>query len=328
VDTPLQPLTIAGREVLCKLEGLNPSGSHKDRPARALVESLRAGGRLTSGAVCRLLVSSSGNFARAVAHHTAAEAGVEVVVVTDVLSPAPLIRGLQVYPHVRVIVVNEPDATGSHLLARKRVIRDLLAGDPASIFLDQYDNPLIPAAYEQSLAPEIERQAPGRLRNLFVPVGTGATLSGLLRHRRKSGRGWRAFAVDAEGSGLFRPPRHGTRRGLSGYGNGHPTGLLREAWEEIDHVVYVADREALLMCRWLMRRHGLCVGPSSGATLAAVAKVAARRRDLLPPGELSLAILPDRGDCYGELLNDTRPPRSPGAAPSEGPHAVPTPAAV
>jgi cysteine synthase A len=316
---------VAGREVFCKLEGWNASGSHKDRPARALVEALRASGRLSPEVDLRLVVSSSGNFARAIAHHTAAESRVEVIVVTDALSPAALVQGLRAYPHVRVLVVDEPDATGSHLQARKRVIRELLARTPGSLYLDQYDNPLIPQAYEQTLAREIGQQTPRPFGSVFVPVGTGATLNGLLRHRRKTGATWRAFAVDAGGSGLFRPPPPGLRRRLSGYGNGHATGLIREVLEEIDHVVYVADQEALAMCRRLADRPGLLVGPSSGAVLAAIAKVAQNRPDLLPDAELSVAVLPDRGECYPEILNDARIRP---ALTLEVPHAVPTAVAV
>src|SRR5262249_6870932 len=213
------------------------------------------------------------------------------------------------------------------LHARKRVIRELLTHTPGSIYLDQYDNPQIPQAYEQSLAPEIERQAPRPFTSVFVPVGTGATLNGLLRYRRQQGATWRAFAVDAEGSGLFRRPC-GLRRALSGYGNGHATGLIREVLEDLDHVVYVADQEALAMCRQLVRRHGLLLGPSSGATLAAIAKVARRRPDLLPAADLSVALLPDRGESYPEVLKETPIVRPTSAANLEEHHVVSTPGTV
>jgi threonine synthase len=100
MSTPPQQIRVCGRPVLCKLEREHESGSHKDRAARLLVESLRRHGHRA-----RLLVSSSGNFARAIAHHTRRENAV-VTVVTDVLSPCSLLAPLQEYPHIRMVVMS------------------------------------------------------------------------------------------------------------------------------------------------------------------------------------------------------------------------------
>jgi cysteine synthase len=327
MSTPVIEISIAGRPVLCKLEGENPSGSHKDRAARFLVERLHQCGRLRPGSRRRLLVSSSGNFARAVAHHTSADEA-EIIVIIDVLSPTRLIESLGRYPHARVIVIDEPDATGSHLQARLRLVRELLTSDPEIEFLDQYSNRLIPAAYARSLAPELARQVDLDGAALFAPVGTGAMLNGLISYRRAMSGAWPAFAVDANGSGLFRPPIHGARRLLSGYGNGRPTGLLAEVRAEIEYAAYVTDAEAVNACWRLRRREGLTVGPSSGAVLAAIENVVTRRPDLLPERCLPIAILPDWGDAYADTVFDADWLRKNGLQPACIREAVPLGAAL
>ena len=304
--TPLRPICIAGHDLLCKLEGDNPAGSHKDRPARWLLRYLRSAGRIGVGAASHLLISSSGNFAKAIAYHTLGDQ-VEVVVITDVLSPDGFLRQLSAFPHVTVLVVNEPDTTGSHLAARLRLAERLLVENPTMLFLDQYSNPLIAEAYEHTLGPEIVAQVGGPIGAVFVPVGTGGTLNGLIRHRANCGGSWSFFAVDAEGSALFRPPLHGASRTLSGYGNGRPTDLLKEVHDQIDHVIFVKDGEAISMCRRICDTEGLSIGPSAGAALAAFEKVASRRPDLVPNDQPAVAILPDRGEVY-TMLN-SRPRR-------------------
>lgn len=151
------------------------------------------------------------------------------------------------------------------------------------------------------MGPELLRQTHALLGAVFVAVGTGGTVHGLLNYRHKTGGRWPVFAVDAEGSALFRPPIHGAVRRLPGYGNGRPTQLLLEARPGVDYVVYVRDAEAASRCSWLAESQGLCVGPSSGAVLAATAKVLERRPELLPAGPI-VAVMADHGESYREIL--------------------------
>ena len=135
--TPLMELDLGPGlgYVLAKLEMYNPSGSHKDRPGRLITGALRHNGLLKPGA--RLLVPSSGNFAGSIAYHTATDR-VEVVTITDVLSPVEFRDRLRNYPHVRVEVVNDPNETGSHLKARLRLLDDLRLQHPDAIEINQY----------------------------------------------------------------------------------------------------------------------------------------------------------------------------------------------
>ncbi len=294
IVTPIVQVELTFGWALAKLEKFNDSRSHKDRSGRLIAQSFRRTRR--PGTQRRYLVSSSGNFATAIAYHTQ-EDEVEVIVITDVLSPRGFVDGLKAYPHVRVIVVNEPDATGSHVDARLKMIERLMQENPDSINIDQYNDRRLPIAYEETLAPEIDAQLGNDAGSVFLPAGTGATLHGLLNYKRKYGRRWRVFAVDAEGSNLFRPPQ-GAKRRLPGYGNAKPTGLIRELNDEPFHVVHVTDHEAIAMCHRLWQKGRLFVGPSSGATMAAIEKVLVRRPDLIPDYGYPVAILPDGGEHY------------------------------
>ena len=298
IDTPIVAFETQTTSVLAKLEQCNPSGSHKDRPARLIIEALFRSGRLSPDA--RLLVSSSGNFARAIAYWTASS-GVLVEVYTDVLSSAGQISSLWAFPHVRVNVIDEPDATGSHLKARLRLIAEAQSRDPKAVFIDQYQNFLLPLAYEQTLAQEIEEQTRGDVSAVFVVVGTGATLNGILQYKIQHAARWRVIAVDAAGSALFHVPPSGTKRRLPGYGNGLRTGLVKALPAGLDYVVHVTDWDVVMACHE-MRRIGLNVGPSSGAIVAAVDYVAQFRPELLGGYGRPLLIMPDGGEHYEDTV--------------------------
>jgi N-(2-amino-2-carboxyethyl)-L-glutamate synthase len=298
IATPIVELDTRTTPVLAKLEQFNPSGSHKYRAARFAVEALVRTGRLREGT--HLLVSSSGNFARAIAHCTV-DLNIQLDIFTDVLSSVGQIRSLNAYTHVRTVVVDEPDTTGSHLKARLRWIAQAQAENPTAIFVDQYNNFVLPLAYECSLAREMDKQIQGGISAVFVVAGTGATLNGILQYKMQHAARWRVIAVDATGSALFHIPPHGVRRLLPGYGNGLRTGLVKSLPAGLDYVVHVDDVEAVAACHYL-RRIGLSVGPSSGAAVAAVDFVAQSCPDLLSGIGRPVLILPDGGEHYAETL--------------------------
>ena len=250
--------------------------------------------------ILRMTVSSSGNFAAAVAHHTV-EDRVTLTVVTDVLSPRKLRERLAGYPHVRVITVNRPDATNSHMAARREVIAELQRDDPGLVEIDQYDNPNLPEGYACRLAPELFTQTGGRLGMVFAAIGTGGLVNGLCRFRRRMGLTFRIVAVDADGSCQARPPRHGTVRRISGYGNGRTTGLYREVADEIDLYEFVRDEDAVAMCHHQAWQDRL-LGGSGGAVLAAVTQLATYRPWLLKCHGPVVAILADGGEAYADTL--------------------------
>jgi N-(2-amino-2-carboxyethyl)-L-glutamate synthase len=265
--TPLVHIAFEGWKVGLKLEGVLQS-SHKERAAAAVVESLRrcriAGSRAQR--TKKLVMSSSGNAAFAVAK---AIAGMDInlVVFTDVLSPPEMADRLCRMPDVDVIIIDQPDSTGSHAKARKASVRAYLAEHPDAIELDQYQDSQWPCGYF-SLARELEQQTSGQLGTILVPVGTCATLRSLVQYKLRYRRNWKLVAVDAIGSALFGEPSG--RRRFSGYGNGAKTEWAREAEPYLYNVVRVRDASVVSASRHLLTKFRLELGASSCATFAAV----------------------------------------------------------
>jgi cysteine synthase len=301
--TPVRQLAVAGINLLLKLEEFFPSGSSKGRPAGLIADSLRRTGMFQSvgGQKPLFLAPSSGNFWRGFAHHTQNDS-IEVLAVSDHLSPPELRVVPETFPHVRLKVIDNPDETGSHLRARLAWIADFCRRVPRAILIDQYRDPRVPLAYE-ALAREIDEQADGHVGAIFVPVGTGGLLNGISRYSLTNDRRWRIFAVDARGSRLFWTPI-GVRRQFSGFGNGSPTEFVREVSAKPYNfiVVHVDDRHSALVCHRLRRMHGILLGPSGGATIAAVERVARVRPDLIPDAGHIVAVIPDGGTNYMSTL--------------------------
>jgi cysteine synthase A len=140
------------------------------------------------------------------------------------------------------------------------------------------------------------------LAAVFVAVGTGGLANAPVNFRQRFGLNYKIFAVDADGSCLARPPRHGARRRLSGYGNGKDTFLAAQVRPYLDHWIFVDDEEAVAMCHRVLRDQSLCVGPSSGAVLAAIEKMTTWRSHVLPKTGNVVAILPDGGEPYSQTV--------------------------
>lgn len=297
LETPLRFLPLNGWRIALKLEGAF-GGSHKDRAARAVLKRLFRDGKIpgTRGEPRVLVISSSGNAAYALAVQSV---GLDVVLVvfTDTLSPTEMADRLRQFSHVRVIVINEPDATGSHAKARAKAVEKFLAENPTAIVIDQYFNSEWPVGYG-SLVREIEAQVGGRVGVIVVPVGTCALLHSLARFRRRHGRRWKLIAVDAVGSAIFTTPRG--RRLFSGYGNGAKTEWARQAEGDLDEVVRVDDESAVRASRFLTQRHRLKLGASSCAAFAATSWLIAH--DRLPHDGMPVLIMPDGGTNYGTTL--------------------------
>jgi cysteine synthase len=293
IMTPVAEIMIGTMPVTLKLEEYNASGSHKDRFAWIIVRHLRETG------VRQAVMLSSGNAAIGVAHHTQDEK-IELTIITDTLSPREFRQKLLSYHHVRLEVVNQPDANGSHMEARYALRDTFLASNRWAVEIDQYGDRRIPLAYEKTLFREIDLQLYGDVGAVVVPTGTGGLLNGLLKYKLKNNRRWEVIAADAYGSRLFWQPPAGTKRCHSGYGNGRPTALVREvcAAPYCYRVVHVSDEHAVAVCHRLRRRDKLLLGPSGGATIAAVELILRHCPNMIPDFGRVVAVMPDSGRSY------------------------------
>jgi S-sulfo-L-cysteine synthase (O-acetyl-L-serine-dependent) len=266
-----------GVRLLGKLEGFNPGGSVKDRPALKMVEDGLAAGRLTPGKT--ILDSTSGNTGIALAMVGAALGyPVELVMPSNVS-----IERKQVIAAYGAKVIFSDPLEGSD--GAIRLCRKILADNPEKYWKpDQYNNPANSLAHYETTGPEIWRQTDGRITHFVAAIGTSGTIMGTGRYLKEQSR--RVQVIAAEPDDAF----HGLE-GLKHMATSIVPGIYHE--EELDLKIGIATDDAYAMVYRLGREEGLLLGQSSGAALVAALEVA---RDLQQGTVVML--FPDFGDRY------------------------------
>lgn len=299
IDSPLQAnlddvfLRLDGfsrGEVYLKLEGLNPAGSVKLRPAIWMVETLAAQGRIRPGHH-HIVESSSGNLGIALALVCKVK-GFQFTCVTDSNVNPWAVKVMQAYG-ATVVVVEERDAKGGYLGTRIEQIRRMLDADPRMVWTNQYANSANAGAHYAGTAPVIHRAFPD-LDYLFVGAGTTGTLIGCTRYFARHSPKTKVIAVDAVGSVTFggaAGPRH-----LPGLGTSRRPEIAD--LQEPTEIILVAERDAVRTCQHLLDRYGLLAGGSTGSV------VSATEHYPFPPNSTVVAISPDFGDRYVDTLYD------------------------
>jgi S-sulfo-L-cysteine synthase (O-acetyl-L-serine-dependent) len=281
-DTPLVELrrvgAPGGAPVHVKLEGRNPGGSVKDRPALAILRDAERRGLVGPGRV--LLDASSGNTGIAYAMLCAARGyGCEICLPAT----ASAERKQLLVRYGASVVITDP-AEGSDGAIREA--RRRAKADPERYFFaDQYNNPANVRAHYETTGPEIWSQTGGRITHLVVGLGTSGTFVGAGTRLRELAPRIRLVAVQPDS------PFHGLE-GLKHMESAIVPGIYRPelAWRTLP----VATEEAQAMARRLAREEGLLTGVSVGANVAASLRVAQE----LGPGALVVTLLPDGGERY------------------------------
>lgn len=279
-------------EVLAKLELMNPGGSMKDRSARHIIESGLADGSIRPGST--VVESSSGNFGIALAMASLVH-GLRFICVVDLKTTSANIALLRRLG-ATVETVSEPDEAGGYLHTRIRRVQELVAEIPGAVWINQYANDRNWEAFYHGTGAELVEQLVRSPSYLFAPVSTTGSILGCSRRLRERFPDLRVVAVDAVGSVIFGGPP--APREIPGIGSSRVPELLRP--DEIDDVVHVDDVEAADACRELLGKEGIFAGGSSGAVVAAIRRTLPL---LTSPGRI-LAIFPDRGDRYLDLVYD------------------------
>lgn len=294
-DTPLVEVARAMGEchfrLFAKLEGFNPGGSIKDRPALCMIQTGIDMGLIHPGTV--IVESSSGNLGIGLAQ-VCLYLGLRFVCVIDPKTTAQNRRLLQAFG-AELEMVSEPDPqTGEFLQARLSRVRHLLDKFTDSFWPNQYANLCNPAAHHQTMR-EIVGALDGKLDYLFCPTSTCGTLRGCVEYARDNSLGHlKVLAVDAVGSVIFGGPN--AKRLIPGHGASVRPALYQPGLA--DDCVYVTDRECVVGCRTLLAREALLVGGSSGATFMAVE----RMKEQIPEGSNVVMIFPDRGERYLDTI--------------------------
>ncbi len=281
-NTPLVPLRhLAGEgraEVWLKLEGRNPGGSVKDRPARSIIKRAEADGRLGPGRT--LLDASSGNTGIAYAM-LCAERGYGCEICLPANASRERRQLLEAYGATVVTTDPEEGSDGAVREARRRA-----EAEPERYFYaDQYGNPANADAHYRSTGPEIWTQTRRRVTHFVAGLGTSGTLMGTGRRLRELRPDMTLVAVQPAS------PLHGIE-GLKHM----ESALVPPIFDPslLDRTLTVRTEEAQETARRLAREEGLLAGVSGGANVRAALELASE----LDPHALVVTVLPDGGERY------------------------------
>ena len=287
-NTPLIRLNrIIGSDhatVLAKAEFYNPLHSVKDRIGRAMIETAEAEGILKPGT--HIIEPTSGNTGIALAFVAAAKGYRLTLTMPESMSVErrALLRALGAE------LVLTPAAEGMRGAIGKATA--LAAEIPGSWVPQQFENPANPRIHEQTTGPEIWADTVGQVDILVSGVGTGGTITGVSRFIKPRRPGFKSIAVEPRESSVISGGKAGPHK-IQGIGPGFvPKNLDRSI---VDGVEQVTSEEAVDWARRAAKAEGLLVGISSGAALAAAARLASRPEN---KGKVIVVVLPSFGERY------------------------------
>jgi cysteine synthase B len=263
-------------KILGKLEGSNPGGSVKDRPAYFMITKAEESGKLTKDKT--IVEPTSGNMGIALAMIGAAR-GYNVKLFMPECVSTERQRTLAALGAEVVLTPAEESTDGAITRARQ-----LVSEETEQYFMpNQFDNQANVLAHYETTGPEIMSQTNGEVTVFVAGMGTTGTLTGTGKYLKEKKPGVKIVAVE--------PTVGHTIQGLKNM----KESIVPKIYDPkiFDEKVVVEDDEAYETTRWLALKEGLFVGMSSGAAVAGALQVAKS----LNSGTI-VVILPDRGDRY------------------------------
>jgi len=282
-DTPLLEIRkitsglSRGVRVFAKLEGFNPGGSVKDRPALRMIQEAIQRGELRPGKT--IIDSTSGNTGIAIAMiGRALNYPVRLVLPENVSHE----RKAMIAAFGADVVYSDPLEGSDGAI---RLCRQIVKDDPEKYFKpDQYFNPMNSQAHYETTGPEIYRQTDKRITHFIAGIGTGGTVMGTGRFLKEQDSAIRIIAVEPDAA------LHGLE-GLKHMASSIVPGIFHE--EELDAKLPVSTEDAYEMVYRLSQEEGVLVGQSSGAAMHVTLELARQ----LSHGVL-VVIFPDFGARY------------------------------
>ncbi|WP_226503458.1 cysteine synthase CysM [Pseudomonas sp. MWU16-30317] len=277
-NTPLVRLQrlsgVTSNTLLLKLEGNNPAGSVKDRPALSMITRAEGRGQIQPGDT--LIEATSGNTGIALAM-AAAIKGYKMILIMPDNSTAERKAAMTAYGAELILVTREQGMEGARDLAER------MQAEGRGKVLDQFANGDNPEAHYRSTGPEIWQQTGGSITHFVSSMGTTGTIMGTSRYLKEQNPQVQIVGLQPmEGSAI-----PGIRR--------WPTEYLPKIYhaERVDRIVDMAQSEAEDMTRRLAREEGIFCGVSSGGAVAAMLRLSREVENAV-----IVAIICDRGDRY------------------------------
>ena len=263
-----------GNVVLGKLEGNNPAGSVKDRPALSMIQRAQERGDIQPGDT--LIEATSGNTGIALAMAAAIKGYRMVLIMPEDLS----IERAQTMKAFGAELILTPKSGG---MEYARDLADKMATEGKGRVLDQFSNADNPRIHYETTGPEIWEQTGGKITHFVSSMGTTGTITGVSRYLKEKNPAIRIIgAQPTEGSRI-----PGIRK--------WPTEYLPKIYDptNVDEVVYVSQSDAEEMCRRMAREEGIFAGISAAGACWVAQSVAQQVQNA------TIAfIVCDRGDRY------------------------------
>lgn len=260
--------------LLVKLEGNNPAGSVKDRPALSMIAEAESRGEIRPGDT--LIEATSGNTGIALAM-AAAIRGYRLVLIMPSHMSEERKLAMSAYGAELLEVSQEEGMEGARDLAMR------MQAEGRGRVLDQFANPDNPLAHLRGTGPEIWRQTGGTITHFVSSMGTTGTIMGCSAYLKEQNPALQIIGLQPlEGSSI-----PGIRR--------WPPAYLPKIYDaaRVDRVIDISQQESEETMRLLASREGIFCGVSSGGAVAAALRLSAELENAV-----IVAIICDRGDRY------------------------------
>ena len=263
-----------GNVLLAKLEGDNPAGSVKDRPAISMIQRAEERGTIRKGDV--LIEPTSGNTGIALAMAAAVRGYRMVLIMPEHLS----IERRQTMRAFGAEIILTPQKGG---MEGARDLAEKMVKEGKGIMLDQFANPDNPRAHYETTAPEIWRDTEGKISHFVSSMGTTGTIMGCSRYFKEKNPKIQIIGCQPE-EGSQIP---GIRK--------WPEAYLPKIYDRsrVDRVENVSQADAEEMARRLAREEGIFAGISSGGAVAVALRISKELKN-----SVIVTVVCDRGDRY------------------------------
>jgi len=276
-NTPLvrlQRMVPNNNIVMVKLEGNNPAGSVKDRPALSMIKRAEARGDIKPGDT--LIEATSGNTGIALAMAAAIKGYKMVLIMPDNMSEERC-ASMKAYGAELISVTQEQSMEGARDLALQ------MQEEGKGIVLDQFNNMDNPIAHYEGTGPEIWRDTRGQITHFVSAMGTTGTIMGTSRYLKEQNAGIQVVGVQ---------PEEGSKiPGIRRWPKEYLPGIFEES--RVDLTIDIGQQNAEDITRRLAAEEGIFCGISSGGAVAAALKLCEQVENAL-----IVSIICDRGDRY------------------------------